>query len=316
MVLSQAMGKGWHLYNADCVDGVRSIPSGSVGLTLFSPPYQSLYVYSNSARDMGNCRTESEFYRHFQFLLDELARVMMPGRIVAVDCQNVPAMKGKDGYIGIKDFRGDLIRMFIQCGFVFHSEHVIWKDPLIEATRTKTVGLLHKQLCKDSAMSRAGLPQYLLAFRKPGDNPVPIKKPNGVDYFIGDNPPSGGNLSHERWRRYASPVWMDINSTRTLNYREARDDQDEKHVCPMALDIIERAIWLWSTEGDVVFDPFSGIGSTGYCAIRAGRKSIGFELKPSYFKLATSNLRAAEREHHENSRTLFDLSEMDEPANA
>lgn len=293
-VIKQASSQLWHAYNCDCVEGIKGLPSESIGLTVFSPPYGNLYVYSDSPRDMGNCLTDSEFYSHFGFLLSELYRVTIPGRIIAVDCMNIPAMKGKDGYIGLKDFRGDLIWFFQKQGFIFHSEHCIWKDPLIEATRTKALGLMHKQLIKDSSMSRAGIPQYLLAFRKPGANPFPINHPQGMDEFVGEDPPNEGNLSHERWRRYASPVWMDINPSRTLNFRAARDEKDEKHLCPMSLDIIDRAIWLWSKKTEVVLDPFSGVFSTGYCAIVAERRFIGFELKPSYFNAGLSNMRAAE----------------------
>jgi len=223
-------------------------------------------------------------------VIQGLMRIMMPGRNVSVDCMNLPAMKSRDGYIGLKDFRGALIAAFIKHGFIYHSEHVIWKDPLIEATRTKAIGLMHKQLCKDSALSRAGLPQYLLTFRKPGVNTEPVAHEHGLTEFIGNDEPTDGNLSHNRWRRYASPVWMDVRSSRTLNYRGGRDDEDERHICPMALDIIERGVELWSNPGDIVFDPFSGIGSTAHCAIKAGRKFAGSELKPSYFNMAVNNL--------------------------
>ena len=245
---------------------------------------------------MGNSATDDEFYRHFAFVINHLMRLLKPGRVVAVDCMNVPAMKGKDGFIGLKDFRGDLIRQFTSRGFIFHSEHCAWKDPLIEATRTKALGLMHKQLMKDSSMCRAGIPQYILAFRKPGDNPNPIAHPNGLDYFIGENEPTSGYLSHERWRRYASPVWMDIDFSRTLNYRAGRDVADEKHIAPMALDLIERALWLWSNPGDVVLTPFMGIGSEVYCAVEMGRFGIGIELKDTYFKQAKKNVAGASAE--------------------
>ena len=226
-------------------------------------------------------------------IVDGLHRVTKPGRIVCVDVMNIPAMKERDGYIGLKDFRGDVIRAFQKVGFIFHSEHCAWKDPLIEATRTKALGLMHKQLCKDSTRSRAGIPQYLMAFRKDGENAEPVAHINGLTEFAGENPPIHGNLSHERWRRYASPVWMDINFSNTLNAKAARDNEDERHVCPMALDLIERAITLWSNPGDVVFDPFSGVGSTGYQSLKMGRKFIGSELKQSYFTQACKNLESA-----------------------
>jgi len=293
--LNQASGKDFTLYHGDCVEVLQSMPENSIDLTVTSPPYFQLYVYSNSERDMGNSKDEAEFLEHFGFMLEGLYRATKPGRVVAIDCMNVPAMKARDGYIGVKDFRGDLIRAMERVGFIFHSEHCIWKDPLLEATRTKSIGLMHKQLCKDSAMSRSGIPQYLLAFRKPGENMDPIAKPNGLELFVGNDEPTQGNLSHERWRRYASPVWTDINFSRTLNFAAARDKDDEKHICPMALDIIERAIHLWSNESEVVFDPFSGIGSTGYSSLRMSRKSVGSELKESYWNLAVKNLRDAEQ---------------------
>jgi DNA modification methylase len=294
-VIDQASGNDWVLYNADCVEVLRTLPDASIHLSIFSPPYLALYTYSASDRDMGNCATDVEFWRHFEFVVTELLRVTKPGRIVAIDCMNVPAMKERDGYIGLKDFRGDLIRRFCGGGFIFHSEHCMWKDPLIEATRTKALGLMHKQLCKDSTMSRAGIPQYLLAFRKPGVNPEPVVHASGLEWFTGEDPPTTGVLSHERWRRYASPVWMDIDFTRTLNATKARDERDERHVCPMALDIIERAIELWSNPGDCVLSPFAGVGSEGYVAIEEGRRFIGAELKASYFKQAVANLTEAER---------------------
>lgn len=286
----QTGGDGWSLFNGDCVEALRDLSDESVGFSLFSPPYINLYVYSASPRDIGNCRTGNEFWQHFDFVIAELIRVTKPGRIVAVDCMNVPAMKERDGYIGLKDFRGDIIRHFQAVDFILHSEHCAWKDPLIEATRTKALGLMHKQLCKDSAMVRAGLPQYLLAFRKPGDNPEPIAHQNGLDYFVGEDPPTHGTLSHERFRRYASPVWMDIDFTNTLNVKAARENEDERHVCPMSLDMIERGVQLWSNPGDVILDPFTGIGSTGYVALQRGRRFVGCELKPSYYRVAAKNL--------------------------
>ena len=295
-------GKGWMLYHGDCVEVLGQMPKHSIGLSVFSPPYSSLYTYSDSDQDMGNSKDETQFFIHFGYLVDELVRVMKPGRIVAVDCQNLPAMKERDGYIGLKDFRGDIIRCFQSSGFIYHSEHVIWKDPLLEATRTKALGLMHKQLCKDSAMCRAGLPQYLLAFRSPGVNTDPIDHEAGLTHFVGDNQPTtGNNLSHERWRRYASPVWMDIRSNNTLNERAARSEKDERHICPMSMDIIERALHLWSKPGDVVMDPFNGIGSTGYCAIKANRKYVGIELKAEYYQCAVNNMKDAENEQ----TTLF-----------
>lgn len=292
-ILNQAQGENWTLANGDCIEVLKSLPENSIHLSIFSPPYASLYTYSNSDRDLGNSVNDDQFYEHFAHVVAGLHRVTKPGRIVCVDVMNIPAMKERDGYIGLKDFRGDVIRAFQKAGFIFHSEHCAWKDPLIEATRTKALGLMHKQLCKDSTRSRAGIPQYLLAFRKDGENPEPVAHIDGLTEFCGENPPIHGNLSHERWRRYASPVWMDINFSNTLNAKAARDNEDERHVCPMALDLIERAIHLWSNPGDVVFDPFSGVGSTGYQAIKMGRKFVGSELKQSYFAQACKNIESA-----------------------
>lgn len=292
-ILNQAQGENWTLANGDCIEVLNSLPENSIHLSIFSPPYASLYTYSNSDRDLGNSVNDDQFYEHFAHVVAGLHRVTKPGRIVCVDVMNIPAMKERDGYIGLKDFRGDVIRAFQKAGFIFHSEHCAWKDPLIEATRTKALGLMHKQLCKDSTRSRAGIPQYLLAFRKDGENHEPVAHIDGLTEFCGENPPIHGNLSHERWRRYASPVWMDINFSNTLNAKAARDNEDERHVCPMALDLIERAIQLWSNPGDVVFDPFSGVGSTGYQAIKMGRKFVGSELKQSYFAQACKNIESA-----------------------
>jgi DNA modification methylase len=292
-VINQVIEDTWAAYNGDSTEVLKGIPDNSIGMSVFSPPFASLYTYSNSERDLGNCKKDGQFYTHFKFIVGELYRVLMPGRIVAFHCMNIPAMKERDGYIGLKDFRGDLIRMFEAAGFIFHSEHCIWKDPLIEATRTKAIGLMHKQLCKDSIISRSGIPDYLIAMRKKGDNPQPVAHADGITYFVGENPPKEGVMSHERWRRYASPVWMDIDQTNTLQYMTAREQQDERHICPLQLDVIERAVYLWSNEGDSVLSPFMGIGSEGHVALKMGRRFIGCELKRSYFDLAVKNLKHA-----------------------
>lgn len=298
-VIQQKHAELYSIYNADCVEVCAGLPSNSIDFTIFSPPFSSLYTYSNSERDMGNSKDDEEFFMHFGYLVDHLFRLTKPGRIVAFHCMNIPAMKERDGYIGIKDFRGDLIRCFQKRGFIFHSEHCIWKDPLIEATRTKAIGLMHKQLCKDSTICRSGLPDYLIAMRKPGENAEPVAHENGLDYFMGDNPPTTGNLSHERWRRYASPVWMDIRQTYTLNAAAAREEDDERHVCPLQLDTIERGIQLWSNPGNVVLSPFMGIGSEGYVAVKDDRRFIGVELKEAYFAVAENNMKQAEEERKE-----------------
>jgi DNA modification methylase len=295
-VINQAKTDQWSLYNGDCVEVVKGIPDESVGFSVFSPPFASLYTYSNSERDMGNAANYDEFWQHFTYLIDELLRVMKPGRLVSVHCMNLPTTKQHHGYIGLQDFRGDIIRQFQSTGFIYHSEVVIWKDPVTAMQRTKALGLLHKQLVKDSAMSSQGVPDYVCTFRKPGDNPEPVA--GELKEFCGDNSTfrNTGNMSIDIWQRYASPVWMDINPSDTLQFREARDDDDERHICPLQLQVIHRCIQLWSNPGDVVLSPFAGIGSEGDQAIRNGRKFVGIELKPGYFKVAEKNLRKAEKE--------------------
>ena len=283
---------GWTMYRGDCVDIVKTLPSDSIHYSIFSPPFASLYTYSDSMRDMGNCRTHSEFYEHFGFLASDLYRVTMPGRNLSFHCMNLPISKERDGYIGVADFRGDLIRIFQKAGFIFHSEVCIWKDPVTAMQRTKAIGLLHKQLKKDSCMSRQGIPDYLVTMRKHGDNP------ERVAHTAGDFPVS-------QWQEWASPVWMDIDPSDTLQRLSAREHDDERHICPLQLEVIRRGLILWSNPGDVVLSPFAGIGSEGYMAVKEGRKFIGIELKESYYLQALANLKAAKAD----SRTLFDASE-------
>lgn len=292
--INQEVGERFAIYHADCIDIARSLPDNSVGYSLFSPPFSNLFTYSNSDRDMGNSKTDEEFFRHFGYLIKELFRITKAGRLVSIHCMNIPAMKERDGYIGLKDFRGDIIRAFQKEGFIYHSEVTIWKDPLVEATRTKALGLMHKQLCKDSAMSRQGLPDYIVTMRKKGENADPIEHADGLSDYAGGKPLPEGNFSHNSWRRYASPVWTDIRQTYTLNFEMARDGKDERHICPLQLDTIERCITLWSKEGDTVFSPFMGIGSEIYMAVKMGRYGIGAELKESYFKCAVDNILKAQ----------------------
>jgi len=277
-----ASGDGWTIHLGDCVDVARDMDDGSVGYTVFSPPFASLYTYSNSDRDMGNCDCDDTFNAQFRFLVDELFRITAPGRLVSFHCMNLPTSKVRDGHIGIKDFRGDLIRMFIDAGFIYASEVCIWKDPVTAMQRTKALGLLHKTIRKDSSMSRMGIPDYVVTMRKPGENKNPISH--------------GDDLPVSLWQKYASPVWDDINPSNTLNKNVARDEDDERHICPLQLDVIERCMHLWSTPGDVVFSPFSGIGSEGYVALRMGRRFIGAELKRSYWAVAQKNLALAEKD--------------------
>lgn len=272
-----ATGTDWTLHLGDCVDVAREMPDNSVGFSVFSPPFASLYTYSNSDHDMGNCRTYAEFYSQFRFLVAELFRITKPGRNLSFHCMNLPTSKMRDGFIGIHDFRGELIRMFVDAGWIYHSEVTIWKDPVTAMQRTKALGLLHKTIRKDSSMSRQGIADYLVTMRKPGENLDPISHP-------------GDSLPVSLWQRLASPVWMDIDPSRTLQHRSARTDDDERHICPLQLDVIERAMELWSKPGDLVFSPFTGIGSEGYVALKMGRKFIGSELKRSYWELARRNL--------------------------
>lgn len=271
---------------------IKEIPDDSVDFSIFSPPFSSLYVYSDYIEDMGNSKSDDEFYMHFGFLVEDLYRIIKPGRNVSVHCMNLPTSKSKDGYIGIKDFRGDLIRLFLEKGFIYHSEVTIWKDPVVAMQRTKAIGLLHKQMVKDSTISRQGIPDYLVTFRKPGVNNNPVY--GELDHWAGDDSfKQSGNLSIDLWQRYASPVWMDINQSNTLQYMAAKQNEDERHIAPLQLDVIHRALQLWTNKGDIVFTPFLGIGSEIYESILLERKGIGFELKDSYFELAKKNLAIA-----------------------
>ena len=293
----EARGQAWQAYQGDCVEGVKQLDDNSVHYSIFSPPFASLYTYSNSDRDMGNCKTDEEFDKHFAFLIKELHRVLMPGRLVSFHCMNLPRSKQRDGVIGVRDFRGDLIRAFEAEGFVFHSEVCIWKDPVTAMQRTKAIGLLHKQVVKDSAMSRQGIPDYLVTMRKRGENPEPVA--GKLTSFAGEDGPrlmdDDTRNSINIWQRYASPVWMDINPSDTLQFRNARDNDDERHICPLQLDVIRRGIQLWSNPGDIVLSPFMGIGSEGHVALEMGRAFIGFELKPSYYDCAVKNLIESEK---------------------
>jgi hypothetical protein len=276
-----ASGKHHVIHLADNCEKIKDLRTGSIHYSIYSPPFASLYTYSASERDMGNCRTHEEFFHHFKFLAPEMLRITMPGRLMSFHCMNLPTSKERDGVIGITDFRGQLIKIFQESGFIFHSEVCIWKDPVTAMQRTKALGLLHKQIKKDSCMSRQGIPDYLVTMRKPGDNPERVSHTNE-------------SFPVQLWQRYASPVWMDINPSNTLQRESAREEKDERHICPLQLQVIERGIELWTNEGDIVFDPFAGIGSTGYQAIKMKRQFMGIELKESYFKQAIGNLKAAE----------------------
>lgn len=278
-VKNQYVDERMALYHGDSCEVLTEIPSDSIHFEIYSPPFASLYTYSNSERDLGNSKNKHEFYEHFEFIVKELYRILMPGRLMAVHCMNLPTSKSRDGFIGIDDFRGDLIRLYEKAGFIYHSEVCIWKDPVIAMQRTKALGLLHKQIKKDSAMCRQGIPDYLVVMRKPGDNPEPVTHTNE-------------SFPVEIWQKYASPIWTDINPSDTLQYRSARDNEDEKHICPLQLTVIRRALNLWTNPNDVVLTPFMGIGSEVVTALENGRRAVGVELKDSYYKQAEKNARA------------------------
>lgn len=300
-VVCQEVTDRYALYNADTVEVARGLKSDSVDFSIFSPPFSSLYTYSNSPRDMGNVKNDKQFFEHYAYLIAEQMRVMKPGRLTAMHCMNLPTSKARDGHIGLKDFRGALIRAYEDAGFIYHSEVCIWKDPVTAMQRTKALGLLHKTIRSDSSMSRQGIPDYLVVMRKPGLNPDPVS--HTIESF-----------PIERWQRYASPVWglvehvdeegfgvftdeeiagddtSGINPSNTLQARSAREDDDERHLAPLQLEVIRRAIRLWTNSGDVVWSPFAGIGSEGYVALQEGRRFVGAELKSSYYHQAARNL--------------------------
>lgn len=279
-VLNQYVDERMALYNGDSSEVMKELPDNSVHYEIYSPPFASLYTYSNSERDLGNCKTKSEFYEQFKFIVSELYRILMPGRLMSVHCMNLPTSKERDGFIGITDFRGDLIKLFQDAGFIYHSEVCIWKDPVIAMQRTKALGLLHKQIKKDSSLSRQGIPDYLVTMRKPGINPEPISHtPDGFPVSI--------------WQKYASPIWTDINPSDTLQKESAREEKDEKHICPLQMTVIRRGITLWSNPGDIVFSPFGGIGSEPYTALENGRRAIACELKTSYYNQMVANCKTS-----------------------
>lgn len=290
--LDQASGNSWHIYNGDCIEVMKGLPDDSVHYSVFSPPFASLYTYSNSDRDMGNCKDAPDFFAHFKYAMAELYRILKPGRLISMHCMDLPTSKVRNGYIGLDDFPGDLIRCGQAAGFIYHSRVCIWKDPVTAMQRTKAIGLLHKQIKKDSALSRQGIADYVVTLRKPGENPEPVSHTNET-------------FPVSVWQNYASPVWMDIDPSDTLQYRAARELNDERHIAPLQLGVIRRCIELWSNPKDVVFTPFLGIGSEVYAAVEMGRMGVGVELKPSYFTQAAKNIALAQA----NSRDLFTASQ-------
>lgn len=308
--VDQVVTRDYAIYQGDACELIRAIPGDSIHFGIHSPPFEGLYKFSNFDRDISNNEGDS-FWHHYAFLIQELLRVTMPGRLHSVHVMQLPTSKIRHGYVGMRDFRGEVIRAYEDAGWIFHSEVCIWKDPVVAQQRTKSLRLLHKQIVKDSAMSGQGLADYIVTFRKPGENQEPIT--GGFDRYIGsDREPDRSKFtdrmdgrnwySIEVWQRYASPVWMDINQSRTLQYRSARDEKDEQHISPLQLDVIERCIDLWSNPGDVVLTPFLGIGSEVYCAVNMGRRGIGFELKPSYFQQAVKNIAQL---HESRTSNLF-----------
>lgn len=278
--LDQDVTDQWAIYHGDCVEVLRGLPEKSCDYSIFSPPFASLYTYSNSARDMGNCRNDAEFFEQFAYLVTELKRVMKTGRNVSFHCMLMPTSKERDGYIGLKDFRGDLIRAFQKEGFIYASEVCIWKDPVRAMQRTKALGLLHKTVRGNAAMSRQGIPDYLVTMRAPGDCDDRVTH-DPLEYPV------------SKWQQVASPVWTDIDPSDTLQYRSAREHDDERHICPLQLEVIRRGVELWTNPGDVVLSPFMGIASEGFVAVEMGRRFVGVELKASYYQQAVLNMRQA-----------------------
>ena len=285
IIKDQVINEEFAYYCGDCVEVSMGIPDNKADIIIYSPPFFELYVYSDDEKDMNNSANYSQFKEHYAFLLKELKRILKPGRVCAVHCMDLPIQKGKEGYIGLRDFSGDIIKMHEEAGFIYHSRTTIWKNPVTEMQRTKALGLLHKTIKKDSAMSRVGIPDYVLFFRNEGENEVPITHQD-KDFSKPDF------LPVDLWQKYASPVWMDIDYSRTLQYRSGRDNNDEKHITPLQLDTIERILHLYSNEGEVIFSPFGGIGSEGFEAIRMKRKAILIELKDSYFNLGVKTLKS------------------------
>jgi len=321
LVADQKSGDGWTIWNGDCVEVTKSLPDDSVHMSVYSPPFESLFTFSDDPRDMSNCSDAQTFWDHYKFLIGELYRITKPGRIVATHCMQLPTSITRDGFIGIRDFRGEVIRAFQDKGFYFHSEVHIRKDPVVAMQRSKSIGLLHKQVCKDSTISRMALADYVVAMRKPGVNAEPVSGPFTA-YYGNETTPDGALRSESVfrgtswnkpgdpwysvavWQRYAESVWLDINQSDVLSHKLAREHTDERHISPLQLTVIRRCLDLWSNPGDVVYSPFAGIGSELYCAVQMGRKALGAELKPSYFKQAVANVAQAKSEQ----KDLFSLA--------
>lgn len=320
-VIDQKHGESWTLYNGDCVAVMKGLPDNSIGFGIHSPPFSSLYIYSDSENDMGNCASDEEFFQHYRFAIDEMLRTTIPGRLVAVHCKDLPRYANVYGTTGLIDFPGMCIAEFEGAGWVYHSRVTIWKCPVVERERTNNNGLLHKTVRRDTSQVRQGMADYLLIFRKPPIDGLmsdkPIQRPHGFTRYYGLQDPRKDNSHPSKyarrgsnrgsisiWQRYADPVWWDISQTDVLNFKLATGDGDEKHICPLQLGLIQRAVHIWSDVGDVVFSPFAGVGSEGVGSLRCGRKFIGVELKPEYFKHACKFLESTEAAY--TKATLFD----------
>lgn len=326
-VMQQASGQRWTLYNGDCCEVIRGLPDASIDLGIHSPPFSNLYIYSDSEADMGNSTDDDQFFEHYEYLIPELYRVTVPGRLCVIHCKDLPKYANRDDTAGLKDFPGEIIRRFERHGWSYHSRVTIWKCPVIERERTNNNGLLHGTAERDRSQLRQGMADFLIVMRRPpvgtllSDKPVTNGDDLPFDRYIGQHPlhselhpspyartsPSlhASGSSIDIWRRYAEPVWWDVDQTNVLNYRRARGENDERHICPLQLDLIERCVQLWSNPDDVVFSPFAGIGSEGVGSLRMNRRFIGIELKTEYFQWATKELTVAENKAAEASRTLF-----------
>lgn len=279
--LNDAHGERFTAYHGDCVDVLRQLPDSSIHFSIYSPPFANLFVYSDSEADMGNCTDDDEFFEHYRYAIKDLLRITKPGRLSAVHCSDLPAHKWKHGFVGLKDFPGEIIRAHVDAGWIYHSRVTVWRDPVVEMTRTKALGLLYKQLQKDSCKSRMGMADYVCVFKAPGENVEPVgQKPK--------------EFPVTQWQKWASPVWMDINQTNTLNVAMARESADERHICPLQLDLITRCLMLWSNPNDIVLSPFMGIASEGVQSLRERRRFVGIELKESYFRQAVKYLTEAD----------------------
>lgn len=325
VVIDQTIGGDWAIYNSDCIEMMRGLPENSLHFSMFSPPFASLYTFSDDPRDVSNNSNDAVFWEHYRFVIEGVFRALKPGRMVSIHCMDLPTSITRDGFIAMRDFSGDNIRLCQSVGFVYHSKTVIRKDPVTAMQRTKALGLLHKQIIKDSAMSRMALADYIITMRKPGTNDEPV---SGVfETYHGDDMsdadmttearrtwrnedggrPFAEHKSIQIWQRYAEPVWMDIVQNDTLSFRVAREEHDERHISPLQLTPVRRCLDLWTNPGDVVLSPFTGIGTVGYVSLGLGRKFIGAELKGSYYRQAVANLRLAETERY--SGTLFDAAD-------